>query len=281
MISYIKKVGIAGFFFTFLLSLCPNKISMLIDTHSHLYSEEFSSDIKEVIRRAKDSRVDKIILPDIDIGSRESMLNLANEYPNFLYPLIGLHPTSVKENFKDELKVIDDFLEKRKFFGIGETGIDLYWDSTFKKEQIEAFEHHIELSLKYELPIIIHARESLQEIFKVLEAYKGKSLVGIFHCFSGNIEDAKKIVGMGFYLGLGGVLTFKNSKMKDIISKISIDNIVLETDSPYLAPVPFRGKRNESSYIVKVAEKLAEIYNLPMEEIAKITTKNALNIFRL
>lgn len=254
---------------------------MLIDTHSHLYSEEFSSDIKEVIRRAKDSRVDKIILPDIDIGSRESMLNLANEYPNFLYPLIGLHPTSVKENFKDELKVIDDFLEKRKFFGIGETGIDLYWDSTFKKEQIEAFEHHIELSLKYELPIIIHARESLQEIFKVLEAYKGKSLVGIFHCFSGNIEDAKKIVGMGFYLGLGGVLTFKNSKMKDIISKISIDNIVLETDSPYLAPVPFRGKRNESSYIVKVAEKLAEIYNLPMEEIAKITTKNALNIFRL
>lgn len=254
---------------------------MLIDTHSHLYSEEFNSDIEEVLKRAKDNSVNKIVLPDIDIECRESMLNLADKYPDYLYPLIGLHPTSVKENYREELKAIDDLLEERKFWGIGETGIDLYWDKTFKKEQIEAFEHHIELSLKHDLPIIIHARESLKEIFKVLEQYKDKELKGIFHCFSGDLDDARKAIDMGFHLGLGGVLTFKNSNLKDIIAKISINNIVLETDSPYLAPVPFRGKRNESSYIVKVAEKLAEIYNIPMEEVEAITTKNALNIFRL
>lgn len=254
---------------------------MLIDTHSHLYSEEFDTDIEEVLQRAQEKGIEKIILPDIDIECRERMLNLADKHPDYLYPLIGLHPTSVKENYEEELKAIDYLLAERKFWGIGETGIDLYWDKTFKKEQILAFEHHIELSLKYDIPLIIHARESLKEIFEVLEKYEDKKLKGIFHCFSGDINDAEKAIEMGFYLGLGGVLTFKNSNLKDIIAKISIDNIVLETDSPYLAPVPYRGKRNESSYVVKVAEKLAEIYNLPIEEVESITTKNALNIFRL
>ncbi len=252
---------------------------MFIDTHSHLYSEDFDSDIKDVIERAQNANIGKIVLPDIDSECRNKMLSLSDKYPEFLYPLIGLHPTSVKENFKQEIKEIELLLEKRKFWGIGETGIDLYWDKTFKTQQIESFSFHIELSLKYNLPLIVHARESLNEIFSVLDNYNSKKLKGIFHCFSGNEEEAHRAIDNGFLLGIGGVLTFKNSSLKDVINKIKLENIVLETDSPYLAPVPFRGKRNESSYLVKVAEKVAEIHNISLEKVESATTENAIKIF--
>jgi len=253
---------------------------MFIDTHSHLYSEDFDSDIKEVILRAQDADIGKIVLPDIDSECRDKMLELSELYPNYLYPLIGLHPTSVDENYKKELKKLECLISEKKFWGIGETGIDLYWDETFKNEQIDAFSFHIELSLKHNLPLIIHARESLNEIFSVLDNYNSKELKGIFHCFSGNEEEAHRAIDKGFHLGIGGVLTFKNSNLKDIIKKIKLENIVLETDSPYLAPVPFRGKRNESSYLIKVAEKLAETHNVSIEKVESVTTENAIKIFR-
>lgn len=253
---------------------------MFIDTHSHLYSEEFDSDIEEVITRAKESGLGKIVLPDIDSTCRNKMLDLSASHPDYLYPLIGLHPTSVKENYKEELKKIEQLLEKGKFWGIGETGIDLYWDQTFRDQQIEAFSFHIELALKHDLPLIIHARESLNEIFSVLDNYKDEKLTGIFHCFSGNEEEASRAIEKGFFLGIGGILTFKNSNLRDLIKKIRLENIVLETDSPYLAPVPYRGKRNESAYLIKVAEKLAEIHNVSLKTIESVTTENATKIFR-
>jgi len=253
---------------------------MFIDTHSHIYSEQFDDDIAEVIQRAKNASISKIILPDIDSGERVRMLNLADSYPDFLFPLGGLHPTSVNESFRDELDKIDSALSSRRFYGIGETGIDLYWDKTFMSQQIEAFEYQLDLSIKYDLPIIIHARDSIKVIYEVLERYKSKNIRGIMHCFPGDVEDAKKAIEYGLLIGVGGVSTFKNTHLREVLSQISIQNIVLETDSPYLAPVPYRGKRNESAYLIKIAEMLANLYNIDVEEVGKLTTDNASKLFK-
>lgn len=253
---------------------------MFIDTHSHIYSEEFDGDIADVIQRAKDASLSHIVLPDVDSEARVRMLRLTDSYPNFLYPLIGLHPTSVKENYREELEKLDVKLSERKFFGIGETGIDLYWDKSFKLQQIEAFEYQLDLSLKHDLPIIIHARDSIKEIYDVLESYKTKGIKGIMHCFSGDLCEAKQAISYGLSLGIGGVSTFKNTHIREVIKEISIQNIVLETDSPYLAPVPYRGKRNESAYVVKVAEMLQNLYCMDIEKIGEITSNNAKEIFK-
>ncbi len=252
----------------------------LIDTHTHLFLEQFDNDIDEVIDRAVKNGVAKLILPNIDSSTIDDMLNLAQKYPNNCYPLMGLHPTSVNENFEEELKIVEKYLEKQKFYGIGEIGIDLYWDKTFLPQQEQAFIHQIKLAKKYSLPIVIHVRDSFEETLSIVDKYNDDKLRGIFHCFTGSYEQAQHIIQYGgFKLGIGGVLTFKNSKLDQVIQKISLEHIVLETDSPYLAPSPYRGKRNESSYVVKVAEKLADIYGLSLQEVAKITSDNAKQVF--
>ncbi len=254
----------------------------LIDTHTHLFLEQFDSDIDEVIDRAVKNGVEKLILPNIDSSSIDDMLNLSDKYPNNCYPLMGLHPTSVNENFEEELRIVEEYLKKQKFYGIGEIGIDLYWDKTFLSQQEQAFIHQIKLAKQYSLPIVIHVRDSFEETLSIVDKYNDDKLRGIFHCFTGSYEQAQHIIQYrGFKLGIGGVLTFKNSKLDQVIQKIPLEHIVLETDSPYLAPSPYRGKRNESSYVVKVAEKLADIYGLSLQEVAKITSDNAKQIFAL
>jgi TatD DNase family protein len=252
---------------------------MLIDTHSHIYSEEFIQDRDEALQRAYSSGVKKIILPNIDSGSIKHMLDLADAYPHLCYPLMGLHPTSVDEDYKDELQAIEYWLEKRKFYGIGEVGIDLYWDKKYVNEQKEAFRHQIRLAKKYDLPIIIHVRNSFNETIEIVQEEQDGTLKGIFHCFSGDASEAKKIVELGFLLGIGGVLTFKNSSLGEVIKEVQLENLVLETDAPYLSPVPKRGKRNESAFLVYVAQKIAEVYNVSVTRVAEITTTNARNLF--
>lgn len=252
---------------------------MLIDTHSHIYSEEFLHDRDEALQRAYDSGVKKIILPNIDSGSIKHMLDLADAYPHLCFPLMGLHPTSVDEDYKEELQAVEYWMEKRKFYGIGEIGIDLYWDKKFVNEQKEAFRYQLRLAKKYKLPIVIHVRNSFDETLEIVKEEQDGSLKGIFHCFSGEEIEAREVIDLGFLLGIGGVLTFKNSSLDEVIKKIDLNDIVLETDAPYLSPVPKRGKRNESAYLVYVAQKLAEIYNLPVERVAEITTSNARNLF--
>ena len=254
---------------------------MLIDTHSHIYSEDFTHDRDEALQRAYDAGVKKIILPNIDSASIHHMLDLSDAYPHFCYPLMGLHPTSVDEDYKEELHAVEYWLEKRDFFGIGEIGIDLYWDQKFKKEQIDAFRHQIRLAKSKNLPIVIHVRNSFDETYKVVKEEQDGSLKGIFHCFTGTKEEAKKVTELGFYLGIGGVLTFKNSKLGEIIRETDIKDLVLETDSPYLAPTPRRGKRNESAYLTYIAQKVAELYQIPFNEVAEITTKSARELFEI
>jgi TatD DNase family protein len=224
-----------------------------------------------------------MLLPNIDQSSIEGMLTLADNYPNICYPMMGLHPCSVDENSLEILKNLEFFFtENHKFIAVGEIGIDLYWDKTFLKEQIEAFEIQINWAKKYKLPIVIHARDSFNEIFEVLDQMNDEHLTGVFHCFSGNLEQANKVLSYGgFKLGIGGVVTFKKSGLDEVLKNISIDHLILETDSPYLAPTPYRGKRNESSYIPLIAEKLSSIYGISEEEIGIITTQNALNLFKL
>lgn len=253
-----------------------------IDTHTHLFLEHFNDDIEKVITNALEKGVEKFFLPNIDSGSINDVLELVKKYPGNCYPMSGLHPTSVKENYKEELAMVEKLLKEGQFYGVGETGIDLYWDKTFLKEQKEAFAFQLELAKKYQLPIIIHVRDSFNEVFEVVDAHNDENLSGIFHCFTGDYKQAKKIMDYrGFKLGIGGVLTFKNSKLGETIEKVPLEYIVLETDSPYLAPTPYRGKRNESSYIPLIAEKLAEIYKYPIGKVAEITTQNALAIFKL
>ncbi len=254
----------------------------IIDTHTHLFLEQFDEDRDEVINRAIKSGVDKMILPNIDSSSIDDMLNLAKKYPENCYPLMGLHPTSVNQDFEKELETVEKYLAKQKFYGIGEIGIDLYWDKTFLHQQEQAFIHQIKLAKKYSLPIVIHVRNSFDETLSIVDKYNDDKLNGIFHCFTGSYEQANHIMDYGgFKLGIGGVLTFKNAKLDKVISKIDLEHIVLETDSPYLAPSPYRGKRNESAYVVKVAEKLADIYGLSINEVAETTSNNALQIFKL
>lgn len=249
------------------------------DTHTHLYDEQLSTDEVEMIQRAIDAGVSKMYMPNCDSSTIEGMMRIAAKYPQHCFPMMGLHPCYVKENYKEELAIVNEQLSKGKFYAVGEIGLDYYWDLTFKEQQIAAFEQQIEWALQHKLPIIIHCRESLQDCIDIVKRKQNGTLKGIFHCFSGNEHEAMQIVELGMYLGIGGVLTFKNSKLPDAIKNISIDNMVLETDAPYLAPTPYRGKRNESSYIPLVAEKLAEIKQMPIEEIATITTRNSDKIF--
>jgi TatD DNase family protein len=253
----------------------------LIDSHAHIYLKEFEEDRPKVIERAKEEGVRKILMPAIDSSTHEFMLNAEVETPNICLSMMGLHPCSVKENFNDELKIAREYLEKRPFKAIGETGLDFYWDKTFTEQQYAAFREQIEWALEYDIPVVIHSRNSIDECISVVKEHqKGKSK-GVFHCFSGSLDQAKQIIDLGFYLGIGGVVTFKNSGLDIVMKEVELNNIVLETDAPYLAPVPFRGKRNECSYIKYVAQKLVEIKNTDLQQVAEITTSNAEELFKL
>jgi len=252
---------------------------MLIDTHSHIYSEDFNDDLEEVLQNAYNNDVKKIVLPNIDSGTIKRLLDLSNSYPHVCYPLMGLHPTSVSDDYKEELTVVEYWLDKHKFYGIGEIGVDLYWERKHVEEQKKAFRYQIKLAKSLKLPIVIHVRESFNEVYEIVKEEQDGTLGGIFHCFSGDITEAKKIIDLGFLLGIGGVVTYKNSQLKDVLQHIPINHLVLETDAPYLSPEPKRGRRNESAYLVYVAQKLSEIVQLPFKEIAEITTVNARKLF--
>ncbi|WP_200894150.1 TatD family hydrolase [Flavobacterium sp. 316] len=251
----------------------------LTDTHTHLYSEEFDQDRNESIQNAINAGVSRFFIPSIDSNYTQKMYDLEQQYPENIFLMIGLHPTYVKENYLEELAHVEKELASRKFYAIGEIGIDLYWDKTFLKEQQYVFKHQIQLAKKHKLAINIHCRDAFDEVFEVLESEKSDDLFGIFHCFTGDFKQAKKAIDLNMKLGIGGVATFKNGKIDQFLKEIDLKNIVLETDSPYLAPVPYRGKRNESSYTLLVAQKLAEIYNVSVAEIANITTENSKAIF--
>ena len=253
----------------------------IIDTHTHLYLNQFQEDIDLVINRSKEIGVNKFIFPAIDSSHFNDMHNLKNKYPDEIYLMSGLHPTNVKENYKDELDFVVNSLKTNNYVAIGEIGIDLYWDKSFLKQQQEAFKFQIRLAIEHDLPIVIHCREAFDEIFEILEKENCDDLRGVFHCFTGTLEQAQRAIYLGFVLGIGGVVTFKNGGIDKFLHKIDLKNIVLETDSPYLAPVPFRGKRNESSYLIYILEKLSEIYGISKEKIAEITSKNAEKVFRL
>ena len=252
-----------------------------IDTHSHLYLEQFNDDIDAVIKRAIDLKVNKIVMPNIDSTTIEPLHGLCDRYPELCIPLMGLHPTLVNENYKEELSVIFSQLERYLYKGVGEIGIDLYWDKTFIDQQQQAFEQQLDFAKKHDLPVVIHARESFSEIMEIIRNNKYVGLKGIFHAFTGDLALAEEIIERGFLLGIGGILTFKNSNLSEVIASVDLCHLVLETDSPYLAPVPHRGKRNESSYVTFIADCLAKIKNTDIIEIAEITTANAKRIFRI
>ena len=253
----------------------------IIDTHTHLYLKQFENDFDQVITKAIDHNITKLVFPSVDSSHMEKMHELKNRYPNNIYLMTGLHPVYVKDNYKDELDQVIKSLIDHDYAAVGEIGIDLYWDKTFLKQQQDAFEFQIELALEKKLPIVIHCRDAFNEIFEILEKFKSKKMTGIFHCFTGSLDQANKSIEMGFKLGIGGVVTFKNAGIDKLIKDIDLENIVLETDSPYLAPVPFRGKRNESFYITYVIKKISEIYNISEKEVAEITTKNSKEIFKI
>lgn len=252
----------------------------LIDTHTHLYVAEFKDDIDAVIQRAREEGVKKFFMPAIDSAETEAMLELEKKYPDTIFAMTGLHPCSVKENYKEELSKIEAQLEQRQFAAIGETGLDFYWDKTFTKEQYESLHIQAKWAIKYDRPLVLHTRNAMQETIDAIASYKGKNLRGIFHCFSGSVENAQDIINMGFLLGIGGVLTYKNSGLDKVIEEIDLKHLVLETDAPYLSPVPFRGKRNEPAYLKHIAEKLAGIKQSSVVEVARLTSENAARIFR-
>jgi len=254
---------------------------MIIDTHCHLYLDEFKNDIDDVIKRAEVETVNKFFLPAIDSSEIENMFLLESKFPGKCIAMMGLHPCYVKENYLDELAVVKDWLSKRKFAAVGEIGLDFYWDKTFEKQQYEVFRIQIDLALQYSLPIVIHTRDAMQESIDVVKEFVPKGVKGIFHCFGGSYENAKEIIDAGFYLGIGGVLTYKKSGLSEVMEQIDLKHMVLETDAPYLTPLPFRGKRNESSYLKYIVEKLALIKNISTEEVAAVTTANAEKIFGL
>ena len=254
---------------------------ILTDTHTHLYSDQFDDDRDVMMERALEAGVKKFFLPAIDSESHEAMLKLEASYPENCFAMMGVHPTSINENWEKELEIAEAWLEKRKFVAIGEIGIDLYWDKTYLKEQQIAFKRQINWAKERDLPVIIHCRDSFDEIFEILEEEKDNKLRGIFHCFTGTKEQAEKAISYNMKLGIGGVVTFKNGKIDKFLKDIDLKHIVLETDAPYLSPVPYRGKRNESSYINLVADKLSDIYEMQIEEIARITTANACEVFSI
>ena len=253
---------------------------IITDTHTHLYSEQFDDDRVEVIERALAAGVTRFFIPAIDSSYTKSMYALESRYPNNMFLMTGVHPTHVKDDYLEKLAHIKEQLNSREFVAIGEIGIDLYWDRSTLKLQQEMFRLQIQLAKQYKLPIVIHCRDAFEEVFQILEEEKGPELFGIFHCFTGTLEQAQKVISFNMKLGIGGVVTFKNGKINQFLKQISLDHIVLETDAPYLAPVPCRGQRNESSYILNVLEKLSDIYSMSSLEIASITTKNSKSIFK-
>lgn len=252
-----------------------------INTHSHVYTEAFDLDRDEMISRAISKGITTILLPDIDSTERARLEEVTKKYPSICLPMLGVHPTSIKKNYKQELDVLENLLTTNKYIGIGEIGIDLYWDKTFIKEQIEAFTYQIHLANTYNLPVAIHVRNSFNEIFTTLDSIKNINYKGVFHCFSGNLEQSYKAIDLGFSLGIGGVVTYKKSGLDEIIQKIPLEHIVLETDDPWLPPVPYRGQRNEPSYIIEIAEKIATIKQLNISKVAEITTSNSKLLFSL
>lgn len=252
---------------------------ILTDTHTHLYTEEFSADLNNLIEEAEAKGVNRFFLPNIDSSSVEAMLEVERKFPDSCFPMMGLHPCSVKENWESELEKVKKWLSKRTFVGVGEIGVDLYWDKTFIDEQKTVFTRQVEMANEYKLPIAIHSRESFESIYELLIARPKEDPCGIFHCFTGTEEQALRAIEMGFYLGIGGVLTFKNSGLDKVLEGIDLNHLVLETDSPYLAPTPHRGKTNLPVYLRLIAEKLALIKNVSLEEVAKITTENSKKIF--
>jgi TatD DNase family protein len=252
-----------------------------IDTHTHLYLPEFDTDRDEVVNRAIGNGISKMLLPNIDMESVDLMLSAVSRYSGICFPMIGLHPTSVKENYLSQLDKLEVLAGKTKIVAIGEIGIDLYWDKTYVKEQMISFSRQVAFAIDNKLPVVVHSREAFSEVFSVLDEFKGKSLRGVFHAFTGTMKDAEAAVNMGFKLGIGGIVTFKNSGLDKIVREIGPQNLILETDSPYLSPVPYRGKRNESSYLCIINKKLADIFGKSEEEIAYITFENSVMLFNL
>ncbi len=254
---------------------------MLTDSHTHLYLDSFAGDRNEVVERALEKGITRMYLPNIDRGTVEPLLKLSQTFPSHCFPMLGLHPTSVKADYEKELEVIAGHMEQHRVAAIGEIGIDLYWDNTHQQEQEAAFQHQLEQAKEMNLPVVIHARDSFKEIFRVMDRVWDPSLKGIFHSFTGGKEELEKIRDYRFMVGINGIVTFKNSGLAEVAREIPPDKLLLETDAPFLAPVPFRGKRNESSYLIHVAGKLAEIHGMSLDELASVTTENALEIFTL
>lgn len=253
---------------------------VVTDTHTHLYAGEFDNDREEVIRKARDLGINRFFLPNIDSASIPALFRLSDQYPGVCFPMMGLHPCSVNERYNDELKVVEYWLARRKFYAIGEIGIDLYWDKTFIDQQVDAFARQVDLAIKMKLPVVIHTRESFDVAFETISKMNCAGLKGIFHCFSGTLEQAEKVIALGgFKLGIGGVLTFKNAGVDKVVREIPLRHLVLETDAPYLAPVPFRGKRNDPEYLIEVLRFLAALKNLTVEEVAEVTTRNSVEVF--
>lgn len=252
-----------------------------IDTHTHFYLSQFDNDREQVFKACLEAHVEVLLLPNIDSQSIEPMLKVCEQYPLHCFPMLGLHPSDVKENYEEELNFILNHYKKDTYIAVGEIGMDLYWDKTFVKEQIAAFCKQIDFALAHDLPLVIHSRKAFAEILSVLNDYKSKELKGVFHCFSGDLNQAKKVIEKGFYLGIGGVVTYKNAGLQNIVKEIPLDNLLLETDAPFLPPVPFRGKRNQSSYIPIIASKIAELKNTSLENVAQITTRNAKKLFKI
>ncbi|MCF8318830.1 MAG: TatD family hydrolase [Sphingobacteriaceae bacterium] len=252
---------------------------VLTDTHTHLYYETDPESLAALMQRSLDNEVTRLFLPNVDTTSIPLVMNLAASYPEHCFPMLGLHPCDVKETYKEELASIYAAIPAQKIYAIGEIGIDLYWDKTTLAKQIEAFETQISWAKDLNLPIVIHCRDAFEEVYAVLLKHRDEKLRGIFHCFTGTLEQAKKIIELGFYLGIGGVVTYKNSGLDAVVAQMPLENLVLETDSPYLAPVPFRGKPNESAYLLHIAQKVADLHQISIEEVARITTENSTKIF--
>ena len=254
-----------------------------IDTHAHLYAEEFDPDRDAVIQNAVEKGVTRLLIPAIDRNYYERMMSVINRHSEYCFPMIGLHPTSVRANFREELDFIKETLEKNRerFYGIGEIGIDLYWDKTFVNEQTSAFNYQLDLAIDYHLPVAIHTRNSFEIAIKMIREKNNPELKGVFHCFSGSVEQAQQAMELGFMLGIGGIITYKNSGLQKVVEDTGLTHLVLETDAPYLPPAPYRGQRNESAYIPVIAEKVAEIKNVSVTEVAEITTLNAVTLFKI
>jgi TatD DNase family protein len=251
-----------------------------IDTHAHIYDEKFKNDIEDTLARCQEVEVNQIYMPNIDHTSVDGMLELEHQYPKQCFAMMGLHPSSVKKDFERELYRVEEWLDQRSFAAVGEIGLDYYWDTTFKEQQLEAFRIQIDLAKKHRLPIVIHTRDSFEDAIQIVEELNDENFTGVFHCFTGSAEEGKRVIDAGFYLGLGGVTTFKNSGMNEVVPHLNPDRIVLETDSPYLAPTPYRGKRNEPTYIPLIGEKIAEFTSNSPETVAEKTTQNAQRLFR-